>query len=89
MNRCEWLHVTCRDNAQGGRGYSESLVHEDFGAGRMIDDEQGEEIEEMGLPELRGDAKVVHAVARGELIAADLDPILGHQRVGRGLRIDA
>ena len=55
----------------------------------MIDDEQGDEIEEVRFPELRRDAEIVGAVARRELIAADLDPVLGHQHVGRRLRVDA
>ena len=72
-----------------GRRHRETLVDEDLGAGGMIDDEQRDEIEEVRLPQLRRDAQVVGAVARHELIAAHLDPVFGHQHVGRLLRVDA
>ena len=43
----------------------------------------------MRLPELRGDAQVVLAVAGSELIAAHLHPVLGHEHVGGRLGVDA
>ena len=54
----------------------ESLVDEDLGLRRMIDDQQRDVIEEVRLPQLRGDPDVVDAVARHQLIAGDPAPSL-------------
>ena len=88
-NRRERLDRPGGDDLQLRRRHREPFVDEDLGVVRMIDDEQGDEIEEVRFPQLRRDAQIVGAVARRELIAADLDPVLGHQHVSRRLRVDA
>ena len=40
----------------------------------MVDDHQRDVVEEVGLPQLRGDAHVVSVVPGHQLVAADLDP---------------
>ena len=57
------------------RREKESLIDEHLRTGGMIDDGEMDVIEEVRLPEVGGDAHVVHAVAWLELVAADLDPI--------------
>ena len=60
-----------------GRREEEALIDIRFRVGGMIDDGEVDVVEVMRLPEVSGDAHVVEAVARLELIAAHLDPIGG------------
>ena len=54
----EVLHRRGGDRVEPRRRHREALVHEHFGAFGMIDDEQRDEIEEVRLPQLRGDREI-------------------------------
>ena len=69
--------------------WREPLIHEHFAVGRMVDHEQRDVIEEVRLPQLRGDADVVRAVARHELLARDPHPVFGLRHTRGVLRVDA
>ena len=74
---------------QRGRVAREALVDEDLRVRRVVDDQQRRVVDEVGLPELGGDAQVVLAVAWGELIAANQHAVLGLRHPGGVLRVDA
>jgi hypothetical protein len=86
---CELPDRPRHRDREGWRRDREALVHEDLRPVRMVDDEQRQQVEEVRLPQLRRDAQVVGAVVRGQLVAADLHPVLGRRRVRRHLRVDA
>ena len=55
----------------------------------MVHGHQRYVIHEVRFPELRGDADIVRAVARHELVAANLHPVFGLRDAGRVLGVDA
>ena len=74
---------------QHGRREGEAFVHKHLGPRRVIDHHQRDVVEEVCLPQFGGDTHVVEAVARHELIAANLDPVLGRHDAGGLLGVDA
>ena len=87
MRRRRGVVIACI--ASAGGCLREPLVDEDLGVRGMIDDHQRHVIDEVGLPQLRGDAHVVRAVLAAQLIAADLHPVFRLRHAGRVLRVDA
>ncbi len=67
----------------------ESLIDKHLGVCRMIDDEQRDVIEEMCLPQFRGDTHVVGAVARHKLLTSDPHPVFRLPYTGGVLCVDA
>src|SRR5438046_1200199 len=66
----------------------EALVDEHLRARRVVDDRQGEVVEEVRLPQVGVDAHVVEAVAGGQLVAADADPVGGLPGAAAVLGVD-
>ena len=54
----------------------------------MINGHESDGVKEMGFLQLGGDAKRVDAIFCFELVATDLDPVLGLEDAGSILRID-
>ena len=54
----------------------------------MVNGHQADGVKEVGLLQLGGDAKRIDAIFSLELVATDLDPVLGLEDAGRILRID-
>ena len=77
------------DGVERHRVAGEALVHPHLGVGRMVDHEQRHVVEEVRLPQVGGDAQVVLAVHRGELVAPDEHAVLGEGDVGGVLGVDA
>ena len=82
------LNGTRRPDRQRGRLAREPFVDEHRDLLGAIDHHQRYVIHEMGFPQLRCNPHVVRAIARNELIAANLHPILGLRDAGSILRVD-
>src|ERR1700677_4949417 len=67
----------------------EAFVGEDFCAYGMVDGHEGERVVVVGLPKLSGDAEIVEAIVRGELIMADFVPLFRCSYTGGSEIIDA
>ena len=78
-----------RIHGEWGRWDGESFVDIDVRLRRVVHHQQRHMIEKVRLPQLRGDAQIIDAVARHELVAANLYPVLRHQHAGRILGVDA
>ena len=79
----------CRRDRQFHRRHDEALVGENFRALRMIDGHQLQPVVVIGLPQFSGDAQVVGAIARNQIIARNLVPLLGGGDARRTERVDA
>src|ERR1043166_4711646 len=66
----------------------ESLIDMNLGVWRMIDDDQRELVEEIGLPKIGVDAHIVIAIARHQMFATDFEPFGGLWEVADVLTID-
>ncbi len=83
--------VRCRNRGDGklrGRNH-EALIYKDLGPNRVVNCREGEVIVVVDLPQFRGNADVVEAVVRHELIPSDFVPFSRRGYVGRTESIDS
>ena len=83
VRRCD------RGDAKFRRRNHEALVDKNLRAGRMIDRHEREIVVVVDFPQFRGDADIVEAVVRHELVASDLVPLSGGRDLRRAQSVDA